>query len=197
MTGAGEALRESVRGAYSAAAAQPEGRHPFPVGAAFALSVGYPAELLSRLPEEPVTAFAGVADVSISAPIELGQTVVDLGCGAGLDSLIAAGRVGDSGTVIGFDFSAAMLGRAQLGGLRSGLSNVHFVQAAAESLPLPDSSIDVVLVNGIFNLNPFRGDIFRELARVLRPGGRVAGAELVLRDALPESLQTGNANWFS
>lgn len=197
MTAAEVALRESVRGAYSAAAAQPEGRHPFPVGAAFALSVGYPAELLSHLPEETVKAFSGVAAVSISAPIESGQTVADLGCGAGLDSLLAAHRVGSSGTVIAFDFSAAMLGRAHLGGRRSSLSNVHFVQAAAEALPLPDSSVDVILVNGIFNLNPFRRDIFRELARILRPGGRVAGAELVLRDALPESLQTGNANWFS
>lgn len=190
-------LRESVREAYSAAAALPEGKHPFPVGAAFALSLGYPRDLLDSLPEEASAAFAGVSNVAVEAPIEPGMRVVDLGCGAGLDSLIAARRAGGAGLVVGFDFSAEMLDRALMAARRSGASNACFARASAESLPLPDGFADLALINGIFNLNPYRQEIFRELARIVKPGGGVCGAELVLRDALPETLRSGGANWFS
>ncbi len=123
--------------------------------------------------------------------------VVDLGCGAGLDSLIASERVGSDGAVIGIDFSAEMLVRARAATDKHGSINTYFAQAAAESLPFADGSVDLAMVNGIFNLNPFRGQIFRELARILKADGIVAGAELVLRDALPDELTKGSANWFS
>jgi SAM-dependent methyltransferase len=191
------ALRESVRGAYSAAACDPQTKHPFPVGARFAESLGYSPELLSCLPSEASEVFAGVSNVSLAAPLQAGMRVVDLGCGAGLDSLIAAGRVGSVGRVIGIDFSAEMLSRARIAARKSGASNAYFIQSAAESLPLADASVDLAMVNGIFNLNPFRAQIFMELARVVRSGGTVAGAELILREALPNELKTGDANWFS
>lgn len=190
-------LRESVRTAYSAAADAPHAQHPFPVGAAFASDLGYPRELLRRLPDEAVDAFAGVSNVSMHAPLREGLVVIDLGCGAGLDSLIAAERVGRTGRVVGIDFSAGMLDRAQRSAKRSGHRQIAFVRASAEQLPLRDSSVDVALVNGIFNLNPFRDQIFRELGRVVRVGGHVSGAELVLGSTLPEHLQSGSANWFS
>lgn len=190
-------LRDAVRGAYSLAAAQPEVKHPFPVGLQFAESLGYPRELLNQLPPESSGAFAGVSNVSIAAPIQEGMTVVDIGCGAGLDSLIAAPRVGPAGRVIGFDFSAEMLVRAEEARTRCGFPGIHFVQAAAESLPLPDACADLVMINGIFNLNPYRREIFRELARVVRPGGKVAGAELILSEPLPEEVRNSSANWFS
>jgi ubiquinone/menaquinone biosynthesis C-methylase UbiE len=163
----------------------------------FAESLGYPTELLNRLPSEASKAFAGVLNVSLTAPIEGGMKVVDLGCGAGLDSLIASERVGSDGAVIGIDFSAEMLVRARAATHKHGSINTYFAQAAAESLPLADGSVDLAMVNGIFNLNPFRGQIFRELARILKADGIVAGAELVLRDALPDELTKGSANWFS
>jgi SAM-dependent methyltransferase len=190
-------LRESVRLAYSAAADAPDAKHPFPVGAAFARDLGYPQELLRCLPDEAVEAFAGVSSVSIQAPLREGLAVIDLGCGAGLDSLIAAKRVGRTGCVVGIDFSAGMLDRANRAAKCIGNLHVAFVRASAEQLPLRDSSVDVALVNGIFNLNPFRDEIFRELGRVVRPGGHVSGAELVIGSPLPEHLKSGSANWFS
>ena len=197
MNGESDQLRRSVEGAYSAAAIEPQGKHPFPVGFEFALSLGYPEEVLKALPEESTTAFAGVSNVSIQAPIREGMSVLDLGCGAGLDSLIAAGRAGHAGRVAGVDFSREMLGRACRAATQVGLSNLLFVRGSAESLPLPDSSVDLVMVNGLFNLNPYRREIFQELGRVVRPGGQVAGAELILRSPLPDSMKAGSANWFS
>ena len=190
-------LRESVRSAYSAAASDPSGKHPFPVGPDFARDLGYPQELLSRIPNESVEAFAGVSAVSLQAQLREGQTVLDVGCGAGLDSLVAAERIGPTGCVIGVDFSPAMLDRANRSAKHSRHLPVAFVRASAEQLPLRDSSIDVAMVNGIFNLNPFREGVFRELGRVVRSGGHVFGAELILQSALPTSLQSGSANWFS
>jgi ubiquinone/menaquinone biosynthesis C-methylase UbiE len=183
--------------AYSAAADAPDAKHPFPVGSGFARDLGYPPELLSRIPDESVEAFAGVSAVSLQAQVSEGLAVLDLGCGAGLDSLIAAERVGPMGRVVGIDFSPSMLDRANRSARRRRHLQVAFVRASAEQLPLRDSSIDVALVNGIFNLNPFREGIFRELGRVVRPGGHVFGAELILQSALPESLQSGSASWFS
>ena len=190
-------LRESVRLAYSAAASDPSAKHPFPVGSGFARDLGYPQDVLSRVPDESVEAFAGVSAVSIQAQLREGLTVLDLGCGAGLDSLVAAERVGLTGCVVGIDFSPIMLDRANCSARRRHHLHVAFVRASAEELPLHDSSIDVALVNGIFNLNPFREGIFRELSRVVRPGGHVFGAELILQSALPKILQSGTANWFS
>ncbi len=190
-------LRDNVRRTYSAAAEKPRAEHPFPMGRQFAESLGYPPGLLASLPVHAVRAFAGVSNVAIFADIPEGATVLDLGCGAGLDSLISARRVGPGGRVIGIDFSESMLNLARQSVIETGLSNVEFHQADAENLPLEDDSIDVALVNGIFNLNPARQLIFRELARVVRGGGAVFGAELILREPLPAEEQASEANWFA
>jgi SAM-dependent methyltransferase len=190
-------LRDRVRTAYSAAAVTPDSRHPFPVGAEFAGSVGYPDELIRELPAESSAAFAGVSNVSVRAPLREGMRVLDVGCGAGLDSLVAARKVGGSGWVLGIDFSEEMLARARRAARGAQTRRVWFVRAGAEQLPLAEASVDAALVNGIFNLNPYREAIFLELGRVVRPGGQVAGAELVLDASLPESLRAGDVNWFS
>jgi arsenite methyltransferase len=178
--------------AYSAAARDPGGEHPFAVGRELALSVGYPRNLLDQVPATAVASFAGVAAVSVAASIRPGDHVLDLGCGAGLDSLIAAERVRPGGEVLGIDFSTDMLARAA--SARS--ESVTWLRASAEALPLADRSVDVALVNGIFNLNPGRSRIFAELARVVRPGGRLYAAELILREPLPDAERT-DANWFA
>lgn len=189
-------IRERVQEAYSAAAHHPQAPHPFPVGRDFALRLGYPPDLLGELPAVAVEAFTGVSCVSLLAAIEPGARVLDLGCGAGLDTLIAARRTGPSGRVIGVDFSEAMLRRARQAAREARAGHVLFCRAAAEQLPLPDHSVDVALVNGIFNLNPARREIFRELARVVRPAGAVYAAELILAGPLPTE-RFREADWFA
>jgi ubiquinone/menaquinone biosynthesis C-methylase UbiE len=144
-----------------------------------------------------VEAFAGVSNVAVRADITPGATVLDLGCGAGLDSLLAAMKTGPSGSVIGVDFSRSMLDRARLGASEAGSSNIEFREADAERLPIADGSVDVALVNGILNLNPMRDAIVRELARVVRPDGIVYAAELILRGPVQKPEATGEANWFA
>jgi len=189
-------LRSAVQKAYSAAAEQPLDKHAFPVGRVLAERLGYPTELLETLPPVSVEAFAGVSNVAVFAVITAGATVLDAGCGAGLDSLIAARRAGADGRVIGIDFSGAMLRRARQAAAVLGV-DVTFCRGDAEQLPLEDAAVDVALVNGIFNLNPARSQIFRELARVVRPGGRVYAAELILREAVSKPGQFTEAEWFA
>jgi SAM-dependent methyltransferase len=189
-------LRDKVREAYSSAAERPEEKHPFPVGRAFAESIGYPAEVLDILPAVSVASFTGVSNVSIFADIPRGSAVLDLGCGAGLDTFVAAERTGPEGRVIAVDFSEAMIGRARQGAQECGCSYVTFHVADAEEIPLPDDSVDIALVNGIFNLSPFRDRVFSELVRVLRKDGSVYGAELILRESLPAETTCSLENWF-
>lgn len=190
-------LREMVCEAYSAAAEQPQEKHAFPIGRQFAESLGYPAELLAGLPSVACDAFAGVSNVSVFADLPLGATVLDLGCGAGLDTLLAAQRVGSTGKVIGVDFSGAMLARARDAVVESGTTNVELRQADAEQLPIRDGEIDVALVNGIFNLNPARDAILNELARVVRRDGAVYAAELILSQPLPSETRASEKDWFA
>ncbi len=189
-------LRARVREAYSQAADRPADKHPFPVGRHFAESVGYPPGLLDALPVLSSERFAGVSNVSVLADIQAGSRVADIGCGAGLDAMVAAKRCGPEGVVIGVDFSASMVRAAAQAAKESGLSTVVFVAAGAEQLPLKTASLDVILVNGIFNLNPHRDLIFPELARVLKRGGRLFAAELVLAvDSPPRELS--DQDWFA
>jgi len=190
-------LRDKVCEAYSAAANSPADKHPFPVGRDFAESLGYSAALLDTLPSCAVEAFTGVSSVSLFAEIPEGAIVLDLGCGAGLDSLIAARRVGPSGKVIGIDFSDTMLERARKAAHVAGVLNATFERADAENLPFDDASIDIALVNGIFNLNPARESIFGELARVLKLGGVAYSAELVLASQLPPNIRQSESDWFA
>jgi arsenite methyltransferase len=196
-TGTNGKLREAVCQVYSAAAQKPAEEETFPLGRDFAESLGYPPDLLAGMPAISVDAFTGVSNVSLFADIPTGTTVLDLGCGAGLDSLIASGRVGSTGKVIGVDFSDAMLARARKAAAEYGVNNVEFRHADAEDLRIAEGTIDIALVNGIFNLNPDREAIFRELARVLRPGGGVYAAELILREPLPAEILKNPGSWFS
>ncbi|MBP1602081.1 MAG: hypothetical protein H6Q06_2232 [Acidobacteria bacterium] len=149
------------------------------------------------MPPACVDAFAGVSNVALFADLLPGTTVLDLGCGAGLDSLIAVDRIGPDGSVLGLDFSESMLLRACQAGSQLGRGNVLFFRGDAENLPLEDESIDAALVNGIFNLNPARAAIFPELARVVRPGGAVYVAEIIVRQPLPPEVRSSEVDWFA
>jgi len=189
-------LEEGVRQVYSAAALDPQGAHPFPVGRAFAESVGYGRDLLDSLPPASWESFAGVSNVSIFADIPEGTSVIDVGCGAGLDCLVAARRTGPGGKTVGVDFSRVMIDRAGEAARECGAAvELHCAQAG--DLPCGDDTADVVLANGIFNLNPRRSEIFRELFRVLRPGGKVFAAELVFQKPRKRGKVRSLKDWFA
>lgn len=190
-------IRERVRTAYSKTATNPSGEHAFPCGNDFALSLGYPEELLRRFPREAKESFAGVSSVSLVAEIPFGSTVLDLGCGAGLDALIAAEKTGSKGRVLGFDFSRSMVEKARRAASLIEMRHVEFFLGDGERLPIQSRSVDVALVNGIFNLNPQREEIFPELARILKKEARLYGAELILKEPLSEAERSGESNWFA
>lgn len=191
-------LRQKVREVYSKAATNPRGKLPFPVGRAFAEQVGYPRELLDSLPELLSESFAGVSNVAIFAEIPEGTTVLDIGCGAGLDSHIAANKTGAAGHVIGIDFSEEMVAKARESIAITSSSNIEFHTAPAESLPFQSRFFDIVIANGIFNLNPFRDKIFKEIKRVLKPGGSVFASEIVFSKPRgnPDNITRIN-DWFA
>jgi SAM-dependent methyltransferase len=189
-------LREKVKKIYSSVAESPSDKHSFPTGRKFAEDIGYPKDIIDKLPAVTVDSFAGVSNVSIYASIPQGVTVLDLGCGTGLDTLIAAQKTGDNGRVIGIDFSEAMINKAKDGAKQGGFNNISFHVTEAEILPFPDSSIDIALINGIFNLNPFREKIFLELSRIIRDGGYVYASELILKEPNMSSSVCSLDNWF-
>ena len=183
------ALEEMVRDAYSRIAQTPDAADaPFPTGRSLAEGVGYPPELLDALPLDVVERFCGVAAVPVFAELTPGERVLDLGCGAGMDSQLAFLR---GAVVTGLDFSAEMLDRA-----RQGRHGAEFVHGQAWETPFADDSFDVVLMNGLLNLNPRRTDIVAEVARLLRPGGRLYAAELVLVQPLDAQERGDFRNWF-
>lgn len=189
-----DSIRIRVRDVYGAVARDPKARYPFRVGRKLAERAGYPPERLNSVPDVAVDSFAGVSCVPCFAEITRHDRVLDLGCGAGLDSLLTSGS---AASVLGIDFSPEMIERASRSAAEMELTNVTFRVADAERLPVDDASVDVLLVNGIFNLNPSRQEVFSELARAVRPGGQVFAAELILKAPLPADVVPTEADWFS
>ncbi len=175
-------LRTAVAEQYGKVALQPRGRFPFPVGRAFAESLGYPPGLLNTLPRAAVDAFAGISYPLKFADLQPGERVLDLGCGAAMDTILSARQVGPTGHVYGLDLSEAMLECARANVAAAGLGNVTLHRAPAEEIPVEGGSVDVVVVNGIFNLCPNKEAVMKEVYRVLHPGGRAIVSEIVLRE---------------
>jgi ubiquinone/menaquinone biosynthesis C-methylase UbiE len=156
----------------------------------------YPQEELSRLPELAVDHALGVANHLAHARIEPGDTVLDLGCGFGIDSILAAARTGPSGRVLALDFLPEMLERTAAAAAQAGLENVKTVAGEMEAIPLDDESVDVVISNGVINLSPRKARALAECARVLRPGGELCVADLTVEDEeLPPEVLTHPAAW--
>lgn len=184
-----DVLREEIRKTYTNVSSDQEQEFIFPTGRAWAQELGYPQPDLSRVPDATVESFAGVANHWQLGRIEPGQVVLDLGCGAGTDLLIAAQMAGRDGRVIGIDMTPAMLRRAKASAHEMGLSNVELHESLIESLPLEDASVDVVISNGVIDLVPDKDAVLDEIDRVLRPGGRLQIADVVIHHEVSEDAR--------
>lgn len=184
------ALREEVRRKYREVAQNPGAQHHFHTGRHLAGLLGYPDEQVDGLPDTAVESFAGIANPFALRPLESGERVVDVGSGAGFDSLIAAEQVGRTGSVVGVDMTDEMLAKARRNAAQLGLSNVTFRQGLAEALPVDDSSADVVISNGVFNLCADKRAVLTDILRVLVPGGRLQFADIANgKPVPPEALR--------
>ena len=189
-------LRSEVSRIYSRVAADPEGEFHFHRGPAYAVDfLGYDPAELAALPDECTASFAGIANPHTIAPIRPGETVLDIGCGAGTDLLLAARHVGPGGRAIGIDMTEAMRDRASGSAAVAGLTNVEVYLADATAIPIQDANVDVVISNGVLNLVPEKEKGFQEIYRVLRPGGRLQLADIALDEELGEDARRNIDLW--
>ena len=191
----GERLEAEVKDMYRHVAREEEAELHFEVGRGLAERLGYPAELLDAIPADALASFAGVGHHLDLAALEPGEDVLDLGSGSGTDVFCAAVLVGDAGHVVGVDITDEQLAKATRIRDREGFSQVELVEAHVEELPFDDASFDAVLSNGVINLSLGKGRAFAEAARVLRPGGRLAIADIVSGRALKERTRRSVELW--
>jgi ubiquinone/menaquinone biosynthesis C-methylase UbiE len=191
---AGE-LESKVKAMYRDVAERPYGKYHFEMGRALAERLGYPTADLDRIPSESIDSFAGVGHYFHLAGVREGETIVDFGSGSGMDTFVAALKVGSNGKVIGVDMTDAQRQKAESLRDRDGFRSVTYVKGYIEEVPLPDACADVVISNGVFNLSPDKPKVFAEAARLLRPGGRLAIADIVTDLKLPETITCNTTLW--
>jgi arsenite methyltransferase len=184
-----EVLREEIRKTYTDVSTDQEQEFIFPTGRAWAQELGYPEPELAHVPDATVESFAGVANHWLLGRIDPGSVVLDLGCGAGTDLLIAAQMTGPAGRVIGVDMTASMLDRARASAVEMDLGKVELHEALIEALPLEDASVDVVISNGVIDLVPDKDAVLDEIDRVLRPGGRLQLADVIIHEEVSEDAR--------
>ena len=178
-------LKSEIKKTYASVSREPEKDFIFPTGRAWAEDLGYPDEL-SRVPDFVAESFAGVANPWSLGRLEPGMRVLDIGCGAGMDSLIAALMVGPEGSVTGIDMTPEMIEKARKGVAELGLNNVAFIEGEAETLPFDNESFDIVLSNSVIDLIPDKDAVFGEIHRVLVPGGRLQIADVTIQQPVSE-----------
>jgi arsenite methyltransferase len=176
-----ELLKSEIKKTYANVSDEPQRTFIFPTGRAWAEDLGYPIEI-GRVPDTAVESFAGVANPWELGRLQPGERVLDLGSGAGTDSLVAAQMVGPGGSVTGIDMTPQMLAKARAAASEMGVGNVTFVESEAEELPFADASFDVVVSNGVIDLIPDKDAVLAELYRVLVPGGRMQIADVTIQN---------------
>lgn len=190
-----ETLRCEISEKYTEVAKTPEKGFHFHTGKPLALMLGYAEAVIDGLPMGTVESFSGMGNPFSLGDLQPGETVLDIGCGAGFDTLIAARQVGEAGRVIAIDMTPAMLEKAAANAAEVGLSNIEFHESLAESLPLPDESVDVVISNGVINLCPDKLAVMQEVHRVLRPGGRAQIGDIVVHKVVPDDAKADIDLW--
>ena len=181
-----ELLKREIKKTYAAVSQEPEKDFVFPTGRAWALDLGYPPNLLARVPDAAAESIAGVANPFALGPLAPGERVLDLGCGAGTDSLVAAQMIGPQGRVSGLDMIPEMLAKARSAAAEMGATSVELLEGEAESLPFADEAFDVVLSNGVIDLIPDKDAVFAEIHRVLAGGGRIQVADVTIQTPVSE-----------
>jgi arsenite methyltransferase len=189
-------IEEGLREKYRKVAVSPEGQFRYPIGRAGLEALKYDPEILRNLPEAVSATYCGVGNPFSLGTISQGETVLDVGCGAGIDAIFAAKMVGSTGAVSGIDLVTEMLARARENARLAGVSNITFIESSAEKLPFPDKGFDVVISNGVFNLVVDKQKALKEVFRVLKPGGRLMLADQVLVGKVPQNTESRVASWF-
>ena len=184
-----DVLRNAIRDEYAAVADEPTRGFHFHTGRPLTRIVGYRPEWLEGIPETAVATFAGTGNPFSIGALRSGERVVDVGCGAGIDSLIAARMVGPDGQVVGVDMTPEMLARARRAADEAGAANVEFRDGYMEALPVPDGWADVVISNGVLNLTPDKSKALGEMARVLTPTGRLQVGDITIDRPVPETAK--------
>jgi arsenite methyltransferase len=182
-------LRRAIQEEYAEVAANPEKGFHFHTGRPLARMLEYADEWLEGLPESSIESFAGTGNPFSLGELRPGERVVDVGCGAGIDSLIAAKKVASEGRVIGVDMTPSMLEKARQAAEEAELTNVEFREGYAEALPVEDGWADVVISNGVLNLMPDKAAALEEMSRVLKPNGRLQIGDILVQKAVPESAK--------
>lgn len=188
-------LREEIKREYKVVAAEPDKGFHFHTGRKLAGIVNYKDDWLAHVPEDVLASFAGTGNPFAMGEMPTGGHVVDLGCGAGIDSFIAAAQVGPEGSVVGLDMTEEMLDKAKAAQQQVGLPQLQFKLVYLEDMPVEDGWADVVISNGVINLCPDKAGVFRDILRILKPGGRMQIGDIMVHKPVPESAKQNIDLW--
>lgn len=190
-----EQIRGAIRKKYAAVALSAAGKFSYPTGREGAEALGYDAEIISQCPAELLRSFCGVGNPFAIEPVKTGSTILDVGSGAGFDLFVAALLAGQRGRVYGIDLTEEMAAGARRNLAQSGVANITVLKVGDESIPFGDRIFDLVISNGVINLSPAKEKLFREIHRVLKPGGRLQFADIIAEKELPAAMTGSPEAW--